>query len=325
MHVPLRLGTRGSQLALWQARTVAARLEARGLDVDLVIIRTSGDRLQEAPLSEIGGKRLFVKELEDALLRGEIDVAVHSAKDMPAVLPDGFAVAATLPREDPRDALVLPAGAPAGTPAGTLAGVLSTLGPAARVGTGSVRRSAQLGPLMPGATFTPIRGNVDTRLRKLDGGDYDLLVLAAAGLKRLGLDDRITVAIPADTCVPAPGQGIIALEIRAGDDGARQAVQGVHDLAAFTALEAERAVVEALGGGCQLPLGALALVRGAALELHAVVCSADGARAVKAAGTGSAGEPAALGGRVAAELAAAGAAAILDEERARQGPVEGSY
>lgn len=320
MHVPLRIGTRGSQLALWQARTVAAQLEARDLDVDLVIIRTAGDRLQEAPLSEIGGKRLFVKELEDALLRDEIDVAVHSAKDMPAELPEGFAVAATLPRADPRDALVLPDGAAAGS----LAELLSLLGPAPRVGTGSVRRIAQLGPLMNGATFAGIRGNVDTRLRKLDGGDYDLLVLAAAGLKRLGLGDRISVALPAQTCVPAPGQGIIALEIRAGDDEARRAVQGVHDLAASAALDAERAVVAALGGGCQLPLGALAIVRGTALELHAVVCSADGARAVKAAGAGSIDEADALGGRVAAELAAAGAGAILDEERARQGPVAGS-
>ena len=190
----LRIGTRGSALALWQARTVAALLEASGSPAELVIIKTSGDRLQERPLSEIGGKRLFVKEIEDALLRGEVDLAVHSAKDMPAVLPEGLGVAATLPREDPRDALVLPTG----IDGGDLRGALAHLGETPIVGTGSVRRIAQLSALLPQATFAPIRGNVDTRLRKLDAGDFNALVLAAAGLKRLGFGARISALVSFD-------------------------------------------------------------------------------------------------------------------------------
>jgi hydroxymethylbilane synthase len=311
MPSPLRIGTRGSQLALWQARAVATALEAHGLEVDLVIVRTLGDRLQEAPLSDVGGKRLFVKELEDALLGGEIDLAVHSAKDMPAVLPEGLSVAATLPREDPRDALVLRPGASGGT----LASVLSTLASAPRVGTSSIRRSAQLIPLLPGAVFAPIRGNVDTRLRKLDQGEYDMLVLASAGLRRLGCGRRISAPIPTEDCVPAPGQGIIAIEIRAGDVATRNALQPVHDANASVALEAERAVVAALGGGCQLPLGALAVIRGTDLALHAVVCSSDGTRAVRAQATGAVADPLAVGRRVAEQLEEQGATALLDDAR----------
>lgn len=318
---PLRIGTRGSQLALWQARSVATRLEAAGAAGDLVIIRTSGDRLQEAPLSDLGGKRLFVKELEDALLRGEIDLAVHSAKDLPAVLPDGLALAATLARDDPRDAIVLPSG----KAAGGMDVVLAQLPQSPRIGTSSVRRIAQLRRLMPGAVFTPIRGNVDTRLRKLDGGDYDALVVAAAGMRRLGVDERISAAVPASQCVPAPGQGIIAVETTAGNAGVAAALQLVHDAAAWAALEAERAVVAALGGGCQLPLGAFAALRGDELDLHAVVCSEDGARVVTARGSGERAAPVELGRRVAGELAAGGAGRILDEVRDARRPVEGSY
>jgi hydroxymethylbilane synthase len=311
MHSPLRIGTRGSQLALWQARAVATALEAHGLEVDLVIVRTAGDRLQDAPLSEVGGKRLFVKELEDALLGGEIDLAVHSAKDLPAVLPEGLAIAATLPREDPRDALVLPAGA-SGT---TLAAVLSTLGSAPRVGTSSIRRSAQLTQLIPGAVFAPIRGNVDTRLRKLDQGEHDVLVLACAGMRRLGSGARISTSIPTETCVPAPGQGIIAIEIRVDDDATRNALRPVHDANAGVALDAERAVVAALGGGCQLPLGALSVIRGTDLDLHAVVCSSDGTRAVRSQATGAVADPLTLGRRVAEHLEKQGATALLDDVR----------
>jgi hydroxymethylbilane synthase len=321
MHYPLRIGTRGSQLALWQARAVATRLEASGIEADLVIVRTAGDRLQSARLSEVGGKRLFVKELEEALLDDQIDVAVHSAKDMPAALPEGLALAATLPRDDPRDALVLPAGAPGGD-APTL---LASLGDGARIGTGSVRRTAQLGLHAPGARFEPIRGNVDTRLRKLDEGDVQALVLAAAGLRRLGLAERITVALPPDTCVPAPGQGIVAVEVREGDAATRRHLWAVHHEGAGIALEAERTVVAALGGGCQLPLGALATIRGSLLELSAVVCSTDGRRAIRARATGPLSEPAELGRRIAAELESGGAVALLDELQHRDGPVEGSY
>lgn len=321
MHAAVRIGTRGSRLALWQARTVAGRLEARGIAAELVVIRTAGDRLQEAPLSEAGGKRLFVKEIEDALLRGEIDAAVHSAKDMPAVLPEGLSVAATLPRDDPRDALVLRAG----EPAGSVAAVLTRLEGTPRVGTSSIRRTAQLRALFRTARFEPVRGNVDTRLRKLDQREYDVLVLAAAGLRRLGLEDRISARLTAEDCVPAPGQGIVAIETRADDGGARDALARIHDSSAGLALDAERALVAALGGGCQLPLGALAVPEPDGLRLHAVVCSPDGRRVVRAVGTSAAADAAALGARVARDLAARGAVAILDEVRQAHGPLEGSY
>lgn len=321
MHSPLRIGTRGSQLALWQARTVARRLESKGVDAELVIVRTTGDRLQEAPLSEIGGKRLFVKELEDALFGDEIDLAVHSAKDMPALLPDGLSLAGALPREDPRDALVLRAGAPGGD----AASLLSRLAGAGRIGTGSIRRMAQLLPRVPGARFEPVRGNVDSRLRKLDDGHYDALVLASAGLRRLGLADRISAALALHECIPAPGQGIVALETRQDDDKTRRAAQAVHDEPAAIALQAERAVVMALGGGCGLPLGALATIRGTTLELVAVVCSADGSRAIRAHTSGTTADAEALGTQVAGQLAADGAIALLDDLRNRPGPVEGSY
>lgn len=317
----LRAGTRGSQLALWQARSVARLLEARGVEVELVIIKTSGDRLQSAPLAEAGGKRLFVKEIEDALLNGEIDLAVHSAKDMPALLPDGLVVGAVLPRDDPRDALVLPAG----RLAEELGAAVTALGDRPAIGTSSVRRIAQLAALVPGARFSPIRGNVDTRLRRLDAGDFDGLVLAAAGLRRLGLSPRISVAIPPADCVPAPGQGIVAIEVRADDAAIRGAVGPIADRAAAQSLEAERALVAALGGGCQLPLGAIALHEGGDLEMHGVVASVDGRRSVKRRARGPAADPAALGRRLADDLARGGALEILEAVRGAQEPLEGSY
>ena len=240
----LKLGTRGSALALWQARTVAGLLEARGTRVELVVIKTDGDRLQERPLTETGTKRLFVKEIEDALLGGTIDLAVHSAKDMPAELPDGLDVAAVLPREDPRDALVLP-----GTIAHPdLATALTHLDEAPVIGTSSVRRIAQLAVAIPQARFAPIRGNVDTRLRKLDGGEFHAIVLAAAGMRRLGFSPRISAAIPFDVCIPAPGQGIVAIEIRTDDAATRACVEPIGDRTARISLEAERTVVSAPGG-----------------------------------------------------------------------------
>lgn len=318
---PFRIGTRGSQLALWQARRVASALEAAGITADLVIIKTGGDRLQDAPLADVGGKRLFVKEIEDALLAGDVDLAVHSAKDLPAALPDGLELAAALARDDPRDAVVLPEG----HSADGADGVLAELGSSPTVGTSSVRRTSQLAALLPGATFAPIRGNVDTRLRKLDGGAFDALVLAAAGLRRLGFGTRISAALSPAECVPAPGQGIIAVEIRAGDDAVRRAVQSLHDQVSGSALAAERALVAALGGGCQLPLGALAIPRDSDLDLHAIVCSPDGGRVVRRRTRGPATDPEALGRRAAEELATGGAVAILDEVRRTEGPVEGSY
>jgi len=322
----VRLGTRGSQLALYQANTVARSLaQAGGPSCEIVIIKTSGDRLQEAPLSEVGGKRLFVKEIEDALLKGEIDLAVHSSKDMPAVLPDGLAIAAVLPREDPLDAVVLPQRA-----GGDLAGsvdadqLVAALGQTPSIGTSSVRRVAQLTRLMPAATFLPIRGNLDTRLRKLDSGDYDALVLAAAGLRRLGFASRISATLPVAACVPAPGQGIIAIEISAGDAALQQALAAITDAAAAAALTAERAVVEALGGGCQTPIGALATPAGGdTLELAAAVFALDGSRAVRATERGTRSAAADLGVRIARRLIEQGAGEILEETRRAQGAVEG--
>lgn len=313
----LRLGTRGSQLALWQARTAAALVErAGGPSCEIVVIKTSGDRLAEAPLSEVGGKRLFVKEIEDALLRDEVDFAVHSCKDMPAILPDGLAIGAVLPREDPRDAVVLPAGR---TAPATLDDVRAALGGRPRVGTSSVRRVAELTRLLPDAAFLPVRGNLDTRLRKLDdSGTFDALVLAAAGMRRLGFAGRISFALPVDACVPAPGQGAIAIELRADDARTRAAVAAIDDPATGRAVEAERALVAGLGGGCQTPIGAMALGDGDDLDLRAVVVSLDGSRVVRGRERAPGGQAAALGTRLAVRLLAEGAGTILEDVRRAQ-------
>jgi hydroxymethylbilane synthase len=316
----LRLGTRGSQLALWQARAAAARIaEAGGPPCRVVIIKTTGDSLVDRPLSEAGGKRLFVKEIEDALFRHEIDLAVHSSKDMPAVLPDGLMIAGVLPREDPLDAVVLPGGAQGSNPhPSALDSLVAALGPAPSIGTGSVRRVAQLSRVFAGARFAPIRGNLDTRIRKLDAGDYDALVLAAAGLRRLGMASRISMTVPASVCVPAPGQGIVAIEIRDDDDAVRRIVRRIDDADAGAALDAERALVEALGGGCQTPVGALAsCVDVDALELVAAVATLDGSRMVRASERGPRRDAAALGARVGRQLIAQGADAILAEAHTR--------
>ena len=307
----LRIGTRGSPLALWQARTVANLLEAAHLRSELVIISTTGDRVPDAPLSESGGKRLFVRDIEEALLREEIDLAVHSAKDMAAVLPPGLVIAAALPREQPHDALVLHRQV---RPAG-FDDTAAYLGSAPRLGTSSVRRSAQLARLFPQGAFVPIRGNVDTRLRKLDTGGYDALVLACAGLRRLGLADRITAAVPIEHCVPAPGQGIVAIETRADDGGLREAVRLLHDERAGLCLTAERSLVRALGGGCQVPLGGLAVHDNGRLELHAVVASPDGRQVIRRTGRAGPLEADTLGRQLADELVHAGASRILDAVR----------
>jgi hydroxymethylbilane synthase len=316
----LRIGTRGSQLALYQANTTAALLKQHaGVSCDIVIIKTAGDRLAEAKLSEIGGKRLFVKEIEDALLAGDVDLAVHSSKDMPARLPDGLAIAAVLPREDPRDAMVLPGG---GDPL-TIDELIRRLGTAPRIGTSSVRRSAQLTRLFPGASFPPVRGNLDTRLRKVDGGDFAALVLAAAGLRRLDQGHRISATLPIDACVPAPGQGIIAIETRVEDAAVRSLLAAVDDRQARLALDAERAVVVRLGGGCQMPIGAYAGISGDDLAMTALVATLDGARVLRVERRGPAVDAAAIGMAAADDLLAQGAAGILDEVERANARVEG--
>lgn len=317
MTAPLRIGTRGSALALWQARTVAALLAERATPAELVVIRTSGDRLQERPLSEDGGKRLFVKEIEDALSTRHVDIAVHSAKDMPSEDVEGLDVAAALPREDARDALVL-AGGTGGRGTIPFDVAIHRLPARAAIGTASVRRIAQLSALAPGARFLSVRGNVDTRLRKLDAGEFDAIVLAAAGLKRLGFAARMSALIDVTRCVPAPGQGIVAMQIRRDDGRTAAAVSPLNDPDTFVALIAERTVVAALGGGCQLPLGALAVAGADVLDMRVMVASLDGGRVIGRTGSGPRSDPAALGRRLADALVRDGALEILDEVRAAE-------
>jgi hydroxymethylbilane synthase len=336
-----KLGTRGSQLALFQANAVSMLLHAKAdVECEIVVIKTSGDRLAEATIAQIGGKRLFVKEIEDALLAGEIDLAVHSSKDMPVVLPGGLAIGAALPREDARDAVVLPADS-ASNPASayadstdasaksasdtglTLDELAARLGSAPRIGTSSVRRTAQLTRLFPGARFLPVRGNLDTRLRKLDTGEYDALVLASAGLVRLGHRARISAALPISTCVPAPGQGIIAIEARAADRRMMSWVAAIDDLTSRAALDAERTVVTRLGGGCQMPIGVYADVSGGALTLVAIVLSLDGAQVLRAESRGPISDANAVGSAVAEDLLAQGAVGILADIERAHAAVEG--
>ena len=324
MPIPkeIRLGTRGSQLALWQANAVASRItETGGPPFRLVVIRTSGDRLQQAPLSEIGGKRLFVKEIEEALLEGDIDLAVHSSKDMPALLPSGLVIGGVLPREDPLDAFVLSPNAFAREHDGptTVEAVVEHLGRSPSIGTGSVRRIAQLKRLFPNARFSPIRGNLDTRLRKLDGGDYDALILASAGLRRLGFASRVSLTLPPSVCVPAPGQGIVAIEMRDGDEDLAAIVSRIHDADAGAALAAERAVVDALGGGCQTPIGALATPVGTdQLEIVAAVIALDGSRVVRTTARAQREDATTLGAQVGVRLLEDGAGEILELVRHSQ-------
>jgi hydroxymethylbilane synthase len=308
----MKIGTRGSKLALWQAHTVARLIkDSGGPECEIVVIRTSGDEGSgppDPPEANANVKRMFVKEIEEALLDGRVDLAVHSSKDLPAELPDGLAIVAALEREDPRDALLLPASA---TARGFDA-VKSALGRRPRIGTSSVRRVAQLRSVFPEATFVAIRGNVDTRLRKLDAGECDAIMLAAAGLKRLGFNERITALVPVDVCLPAPGQGIVAVEI--SDIAApevRNAVTRISDADAEAALRAERAVVKALGGGCQMPLGALALIEGQDMTVRGIVASLDGRTMLRAVVQGNRGGAAAAGDKLAAQLLAKGAGDLL--------------
>lgn len=310
----MKIGTRGSALALWQARTVARLIrETGGPECEIVVIRTAGDEKSTlgtsgtlGTLGTLNVKRSFVKEIEDALLDGRVDVAVHSAKDLPGELPEGLVIAATLEREDPRDALLLAADV------NGFEAVTAHLGAHPRVGTSSVRRTAELRSVFPHATFVPIRGNVDTRLRKLDAGECDVLVLAAAGVKRLGLEQRLSALIPVDICLPAPGQGIVAVEIAEGaDPQVRAAVKRIADADSETALTAERAVVRALGGGCQMPLGALTVIDGQAITVHGLVASLDGQTVLRAMARGHRGGAAATGEKLAAQLIARGATEFL--------------
>lgn len=284
--------------------------ERGGAQCEIVVIRTSGDQIADRRLAEAGGKRLFVKELEDALLDGSADLAVHSSKDLPVELPGGLEIGAVLPREDPSDVLVQ-----RGAGVSDFQELARHLG-SARIGTGSVRRIAQLRRVLPQARFEPIRGNLDTRLRKLEGGDYDVIVLAAAGMRRLNLAERISAVIPTDICVPAPGQGAIAIEIRADDARARAAVAAIDDADTAVALRAERSFVLALGGGCQMPIGGLCRLTDGVLDLMGIVASLDGARFVRHRKLGARHAAADLGRDLAEQLLRDGAAEILAGARA---------
>ena len=307
----LRIGTRGSPLALWQARAVAAAIQAAGgPPSELVPIKTTGDRMAQAPLSAVGGKRLFVKEIEEALLAASVDLAVHSAKDLPVEIPAGLHIDAALPREDPRDAFVVSRTRDELAPAGA-AELVESVGPSARIGTGSIRRKAQLARAFADVTVAPVRGNLGTRLRKLDSGEYDLLVLAAAGLVRLDLAHRIAACLPFETCVPAPGQGIVAVETRTDDSSTRNLVTRISNTAVSAALRSERALATALGGGCDVPLGAVATVEADGLNLRAVVASPDGSQLIRAQARAPVAEASALGERVARDLLADGAEILL--------------
>jgi hydroxymethylbilane synthase len=254
----LIIGSRGSPLALWQARRVQALLAGKGVDARIEVIKTTGDRNQEALISSIGTKAIFTKEIEDALLAGSVDLAVHSLKDLTTELPGGLCLAATPEREDAHDAI-------AGKP----------LAEAVVVGTSSARRATQLRALRPDLDIRPSRGNIDTRLRKLDEGQFDSIVLAAAGLRRLGLQRRITEELSYDDMVPAPGQGALGIETCIHGAGL-EAARLLNDTEIWNAITAERAVLEALGGGCQVPIGAFARVFAKTIRLRAMIAHDDG-------------------------------------------------
>jgi len=262
---PLRLGTRGSKLARVQAEWVRGLLAARGRPCELVIVKTSGDRIQDRPLADVGGKGLFTKELEQALLAHEIDLAVHSMKDVPVALPEGLALGAFLPREDPRDAFLSHAAA-----------TLEALPPGARVGTSSVRRQAQLARARPDLEIVMLRGNVDTRLAKLDAGDYAAILLAHAGLRRLGLADRATSLLAPENWLPALAQGAVGVEIREDDAATRNAVAPLNDPRTATELVCERGFQAALDGSCRTPIAGLARLDGETLGFRGEVLSPDG-------------------------------------------------
>jgi hydroxymethylbilane synthase len=296
------IASRESRLAMWQSDHIAAELRRLypGCEVSILGITTRGDQILDRPLAEVGGKGLFVKELETALEDGRADLAVHSAKDVPMHLPQGFCLAAITPREDPRDCIVSNA-----------AGSLEALPVGSVVGTSSLRREAQLRERHPALRVKPLRGNLDTRLAKLDRGEFRAIVLAAAGLKRLGLGARIRTMLEPEQSLPAPGQGALAIECREDRGDLRAQLAPLDDPATAACVRAERAMSRSLSGNCQLPLAAYAVASGARLRLRGLVASPDAARVVRAESTGPIGVPEELGESLADELRALGADAIL--------------
>jgi hydroxymethylbilane synthase len=296
----IRIGTRGSALALWQAHHVRDRLVALGHAVEIVTITTTGDRLLDKRLETVGGKGAFLKEIEEALLARQVDLAVHSLKDVPTQLPAGLELCAFLERADPRDALLSRSGA-----------ALDALPAGARIGTTSLRRQSQLRARRPDLLIADLRGNVDTRVRKLHAGEFDAILLAVAGLTRLGRASEISQVIPSEVLLPAPGQGAIALECRSDDAAVRAAALALHHEPTARAVAAERAFLAALGGGCNVPLGALAESEdgGDGLRLRGFVGREDGSACVRGEARGA--EPHALGRSLADDLLRQGAGALL--------------
>jgi hydroxymethylbilane synthase len=305
----LRIGTRGSLLAKWQAEFVRKQIfQTSGIEGEIIIIKTTGDKMQQSALSQIGGKGIFIKELEDALLDESIDIAVHSVKDIPTEVPPGMSFPAICRREDVRDCLVSGNGA-----------TLASLRQGARVGTGSLRRQAQLRHSRPDLDVRDLRGNVDTRLRKVESGEYDAVMLAKAGLDRLGWTHRISETLSPDVCMPAVGQGALGIECRASDAETSAALDKLNDAETRSAIVAERSLLSVLQGGCQVPLGAWARIEGNELVLDACVCSIDGLQYVKQRATAPPEQARALGERMAHLLIEAGAQNILEDVSRQRG------
>jgi hydroxymethylbilane synthase len=295
----LRIGSRGSQLALWQANHISALLRDRGNDVEIEIIHTTGDKITDVALAKVGTKGMFTKEIEEALAAGRVDLAVHSLKDLPTELPKGFEIAAVTEREDARDAFC-----------SVHFAKLDDLFAGARVGTSSLRRQAQIKALRPDLEVHPLRGNVDTRLRKLEEEEYDAVILASAGLKRLGKTDLIKEIISADIMCPAAGQGALGIEIRQDDAKTRELLAFLDNPSARAATTCERALLNSLGGGCQVPIGAYAEMRDGRLHLESVVADPDGSTVLRDSRDGD--DPEQLGKDAGASLLARGGDAILE-------------
>lgn len=300
----LKIATRKSPLALWQAEHVRTRLQRLhpGLEVELVAMSTQGDRVLDSPLAKIGGKGLFVKELEQGMLAGTADIAVHSMKDVPAELPAGLEIGAILEREDPHDAFV-----------SNSFDAVGQLPDGARVGTSSLRRQCQLRERRPDLQVSDLRGNVGTRLAKLDNGDYDAIILACAGLKRLGLGQRITDTISTADMLPAIAQGVIGIECRRGDERVQTLIEPLNHLATRVRTTAERAMNAALAGGCQAPIAGYSQISDDQLQLRGLVGRPDGSEMVRGEVTGPLEDAESLGSELATDLLARGARKILDE------------
>ena len=296
----LRIGSRGSMLALWQAKHITALLEAQGHEVELEIVKTTGDKILDVALAQVGTKGMFTKEIEEALAEGKVDLAVHSLKDLPTELPPGFEIVAITERVNPRDAFL-----------SVNYDCLDALPKNAKVGTSSLRRQAQLKAFRPDLEIFPLRGNVDTRVRKLEEGEYDAIILAAAGLTRLGKTQLVREYLPVEFMCPAAGQGALGIEIREGDKAMRKHLAFLNDADAHAATVCERALLNKLGGGCQVPIGAFAEVKDGKLHLTGVVARPDGSEVLREQQVGT--DPVVLGELVGETLLQRGGAKILED------------